>query len=129
MKVAIPVWQGNVSSVFDFAQRLLLVELKNRAEISRQELALTEQSAPERVARLRQLGVNVLICGAISRPLAYMLSGSGIQVLPFVAGSTEHILAAYKTGQLSLPQYALPGCWEGARRGFRRRRGGRGRRW
>lgn len=129
MKVAIPVWQGNVSNVFDFAQRLLLVELKNRAEVGRQELALSEQSAPERVGRLRQLGVNVLICGAISRPLAYMLSGSGIQVLPFVAGSAEQILAAYRAGQLSLPQYALPRCWEGARRGFRRSRTRGRRRW
>jgi predicted Fe-Mo cluster-binding NifX family protein len=129
MKVAVPVWQGNVSSVFDFAHRLLLVELANGAETNRNEVVLTEQSGPERIAKLRQLGVNVLICGAISRPLAYMLSGSGIQVLAFVTGPIEQVLTAYKAGQLSRPQYALPGCWKGARRGFRGRRGGRGRRW
>ncbi len=129
MKIAIPVWQGNVSSVFDFAHKLLLVELENGTEKSRQEVPLTEQSGQERAARLRQLEVNVLICGAISRPLAFMLSNSGIEVLPFVTGSTEQILDAYKSGQLYQPQYALPGYWEGARMCFRRRRSRRGRKW
>ena len=122
MKVALPVWQGRVSSVFDFAHKLLLIELNKGEEKGRQEIVLVEQSDLERVTTLKQLGVGVLICGAISRPLAEMINGSGIQVLPFVTGSTEHIVNAYKTGQLSQPQYTLPGFWRGARRGFRRRR-------
>ena len=128
MKIAIPIWQDTISSVFDFANKLLLVEMENSVEKSRNEIVLAEQSGPERAAKLRQLRVNVLICGAISRPLAYMLSSSGIGVLPFVTGSTEQILTAYKTGNLSLPKYTLPGCWKGARRGFGRRRGRCGRR-
>ena len=126
MKVALPVWQGQVSSVFDFAHKLLVIGLENGEEKDRREIVLVEQSSPERAAMLKQLGVGVLICGAISRPLAEMVNGSGIQVLPFVKGSTEQIINAYKTGRLSQPQYALPGFWPGARRGFRRRRGWRG---
>ena len=128
MKVAVPIWQGNVSNVFDFAHKLLVVELQNDMEVSRNEASLGEQSNPERVAQLRQLGINVLICGAISKPLAFMLRNSGIQLFPFVTGSVEHILNAYKTDNLSLPQYTLPGCWKGARRGFGRRRSRCGRR-
>jgi predicted Fe-Mo cluster-binding NifX family protein len=122
MKVALPVWQGQVSSVFDFAHKLLVIELKNGGETDSQEIVLVEQSGPERAATLKQLGVGVLICGAISRPLAEMINGSGIQVLPFVKGSVEQIMNAYKTGQLSQPQYTMPGFWPGARRSFRRRR-------
>ncbi len=129
MKIAIPVWQGRVSSVFDFAGKLLLVELEDGIEKKRNEVLLTAPSGPERTAKLRQLGVNVLICGAISRLLACMLGGSGIVVLPFVTGSINEVLAAYNTGKLNLPRYALPGCWKGARRGFGRRRGRHGRRW
>lgn len=126
MKVALPVWQGQVSSVFDFAHKLLVIELGNGGEKGRQEIVLVEQSGPERAAMLKQLGVGVLICGAISRPLAEMINGSGIQVLPFVKGSTEQIMNAYKTDQLSQPQYTLPGFWPGSRRCFRRRRGWKG---
>ena len=126
MKVALPVWQGRVSSVFDFAHRLLVVEFEKGREKSRQEIVIVEQSGPNRAAMLKQLGVRVLICGAISRLLAEMINSSGIQVLPFVSGSTEQIINAYKTGQLSQPQYILPGFWHGARRGFRRCRGWEG---
>jgi predicted Fe-Mo cluster-binding NifX family protein len=122
MKVALPVWQGHVSSVFDFAHKLLVIELDSDVERNRQEIVLVEQSDLERVTTLKQLGVGVLICGAISKPLAELINASGIQVLPFVTGSTEHIVNAYKTGQLSQPQYTLPGFWPGARRSFRRRR-------
>ncbi|OHB60091.1 MAG: hypothetical protein A2Y12_09090 [Planctomycetes bacterium GWF2_42_9] len=128
MKVAIPICQDNVSTVFDFAEKLLLVELENGAEKSRNEVFLGEQSVPERAAILRRLGVSVIICGAISKSLTYTISGSGIDVLPFVTGSTEQILAAYRAGKLSLPKYAMPGCWKGARNCFGKRRGRCGRR-
>ena len=126
MKVALPIWEGHVSSVFDFARKLLLVELENGEDRDRQEIVLVEQSSPERAATLKRLGVGVLICGAISRPLAEMIGASGIRVLPFVTGPTEQIITAYKTGQLSRPQYVLPGFWPGARRCFRRGRGWKG---
>ena len=129
MKIAVPVWQDNVSSVLDFANKLLLVELEDGLEIGRNEIVFVEQSCPERAAKLRQLGINVIICGAISRPLAYMLSSSGIDVLPFITGPVEKVLAAYTTDNLNQPQYALPGgCWIGSRRGCGRRRGRCGRR-
>jgi predicted Fe-Mo cluster-binding NifX family protein len=126
MKVALPVWQGRVSSVFDFAHKLLVVEFERGREKARQEIILVEQSGPNRAATLKELGVGVLICGAISRPLAEMINGSGIQVLPFVSGPTEQIINAYETGRLGQPQYILPGFWRGARRGFRRCRGWKG---
>ena len=126
MKVALPVWQGHVSSVFDFAHKLLVIELDSGVERNRQEIVLVEQSDLERVTTLKQLGVGVLICGAISKPLAELINASGIQVLPFVTGTTGHIVNAYKTGQLSLPQYTLPGFWPGARRSFRRHRSRKG---
>jgi predicted Fe-Mo cluster-binding NifX family protein len=126
MKVALPVWQGRVSSVFDFAHKLLLIEFEKGKEKSRQEIVLVEQSGPKRTTMLKKLGVSVLICGAISRPLAEMIKSSGIQVLPFVSGPTEQIITAYNTGRLGQPQYILPGFWHGARRGFRRCRGWKG---
>jgi len=132
MKIAIPVWNSFVSSVFDFAHRLLLVDIENGKEISRSEVSLQAESLPERAGRLRDLGVNVLVCGAISQALANMVTASGIQVLPYVTGRFDDVLQAYFTGQLVHPQFTMPGYWPGARRGFGgwrrgcRWRGGRG---
>jgi predicted Fe-Mo cluster-binding NifX family protein len=125
MKVALPIWQGQVSSVFDFAHKLLIVELENGIEKKRWEIDLTEQRGLKRADKLKQLGVGILICGAISRPLAEMLNSLRIEVLPCVRGSSEEVLNAYKTGQLNFPKYAMPGCWKGARKGRCRHRGWR----
>jgi len=127
MKIAIPVWNDNLSNVFDFAHRLLLVEIENAREVSRTEVPLQAESLPERVGRLKQLGVDVLLCGAISRALANMVTDSGIQVLPYVTGRVDDVLQAYLTGQLLQPQFTMPGYWPGARKGFGRWR--RGCRW
>jgi predicted Fe-Mo cluster-binding NifX family protein len=127
MKVAIPVYGDYASSVFDFAHKLLLVDIENGHDLNRSEVTLIPESVPQRAARLKSLGVDLLICGAISQPLMYMLTGSGIKVLPYVTGRVDELLQAYMTGQLSQQQFILPGFWSGARKGFGHWR--RGCRW
>ena len=127
MKIAIPVYGDNISNVFDFAHRLLLVDIENSSEVNRSEVDLKAESLPQRADRLKNLAVDVLICGAISRALACMVSASGIEVLPYVTGRVDEVLQAYIAGQLGQPQFILPGFWPGARKGFRGWR--RGHRW
>ncbi len=119
MKIAIPVWNGFVSNVFDFAHRLLLVDIENAKMVNRSEVDLKTESLPQRASSLKNLGVDVLICGAISRALTNMVMASGIQVLPYVTGCVDDVLQAYLAGQLVQPQFTMPGFWPGARRGFR----------
>ena len=127
MKIAIPIYNNNVSNVFDFAARLLLVEIENGKEANRHEVSLESQSSPRRVKQMKSLEVEVLVCGAISRILAEMLATSGIQVLPYVTGSIDDVLQAYLADQLGTPKFSLPGCWADGRKGFGRRQ--RGCRW
>ena len=131
MKLAIPIYNSNVSNVFDFAHKLLLVEIENGKEANRSEVALNSPLLPQRVGQLKNLEVDVLVCGAISRVLANMVTTSGIQVLPYITGSINDVLKAYLAGQLVQPQFTMPGCWPGARKGFGRRggQGGRGCQW
>ncbi len=121
MKVAIPIWEDRVSSVLDFSQRLLVVEENEAGEVSRSEITLRDQSPFVRLAKLRELGVNVLICGAVSQPLASASAAQGIRLLPYVTGEVEDVLRAYRDGRLNLREFRLPGWWPGARRGFGRR--------
>jgi len=127
VRVAIPVYRNDVSNVFDFAHRLLLVDIENGKEANRSEVTLEGQSLPQRAGQLKSLGVDALVCGAISRALANMVSASGIEVLPYVTGHVDDVLQAYLIGQLVKPEFTMPGCWPGARKGFGRRQ--RGCRW
>ena len=128
MRLAIPTWQGRVSPVFDSAQRLLIVDAADGSETGRSEEGLGSGLLPQRVARLKELGVDVLVCGAISRPLAGMIAASGIVLVPFISGECDEVLAAYLRGEIPSPQFLMPGCC-GQGRGWRHRgrgRGGRG---
>ena len=109
MKVAIPAWAGLVSTVFDFAHFLVLVELDSGEEVSRSEFPLDENPSVLRAGILSRLGVDVLICGAISRPLATAVEGYGIEIISFVSGIVDEVLDAYLTGQLAEARFLLPG--------------------
>jgi hypothetical protein len=50
-----------------------------------------------------------------------MVTASGIKVLPYVTGNIDEVLQAYLTDKLVQPQFVMPGCWPGARKGFGRR--------
>ena len=126
-KIAIPQWQGQVSTVFDFARELLLIDIEGEKEINRSQITLPDEPMPQRASKLKNLGVDVLICGAISRPLVFMITGAGIEVLPYVSGPIDEVLNAYLTGQLTEHRFTMPGCKAGARKGFRGRGRGQGR--
>lgn len=124
MKIAIPIYNESVSNVFDFATHLLLVDIENDTETNRSEVVLGNQSLQQRADQLKVLGVDVLVCGAISRELENMVATAGIEILPYVTGRVDDVLQAYLTGQLVKPEFSMPGFWPDARRGFGRRRGG-----
>ena len=129
MRIAMPIWEGRVSPVFDTATVLLVVEHDGRQEVGRRTETLGGLPALRRVGRLVELGVQALVCGAISRPLLSMISGRGIQVLPFISGNVEDVLTAYVSGGLGIAKcparFRMPGCcgrrgrFGGGRRGRR----------
>jgi predicted Fe-Mo cluster-binding NifX family protein len=121
MKVALTVWNGRISPVFDVSRQMTLLDIKEGLVKARRDVPLQPGEATWRVEQLASLKVETLICGAISRPLSAMLAARGIRVIPFVAGGAEDVVRAYLGGFLPGPAWSMPGC--GGRR--RRFRGGR----
>lgn len=122
-KIAIPICNGCVSNVFDFAANILVVEIEGGRETGRCEVPLRSRLLPERVGQLAELKVDVLVCGAVSRLLANMVMAGGIEIRSNVMGRVDDVLEAYLTNQLMSAQFAMPGC----RNGFGRCGGGGGR--
>ena len=120
MKIAIAIWNDCVSNVFDFADCILLVEIDDDKEISRSQISFESKSFPQRISQLKALKVDLLVCGAISRALAEMVTAAGIEILAYVTGNINEVLEAYRSEQLGRPQFAMPGCWPGARKGLGR---------
>lgn len=119
MRIAIPIADDRVSPVFDVARRLLLVDAEQGGGAGRTEQALEEESPELRARRVAELGVSVLICGAISRPLESMLVAAGVEVIPQTSGQVDEVLGTFLSGQLVGDAFVMPGCC-GRRRRFRR---------
>ena len=113
MRTALPVWGTDLSPVFDFAQRILVIEIDRCREVSRYMFDLTHRSLTSRSERLRELGVDVLICGAVSNALAELITGIGIGLIAWRCGPAEEVLQAYITGSLDDPRFVMPGHREG----------------
>jgi predicted Fe-Mo cluster-binding NifX family protein len=119
MILAIATWNGRVSPVFDVSRRLTVFHIENGV-VMRQEAAELRGDHPDlRASQLSRMAVDTLICGAVSQPLAGMVTAYGIQVIPFVAGNVDEVMTSYLTGAIEGPNLAMPGC--------RRRLGRRGR--
>jgi predicted Fe-Mo cluster-binding NifX family protein len=100
MKVAMAHWQGRVSPVFDVADRLVLIDVEDRREVARERLRLISRDGFQRAKELSAIGVEVLLCGAISLTLEKTLIGAGIRVIGFLGGEIENVIGAFLAGKL-----------------------------
>jgi len=110
MRIAIPLWQGRVSPVFDEANRILLIDISEKQERYRQEESLTTRNPFERAQVLPKLGVDLLICGMISQTQQTALTSAGIRIIPCICGSMEEVIAAFLDGRLENGALLMPGC-------------------
>ena len=107
MRLAVPVWTGRVSPVFDVARTLLIVEVIGG------EATFTEEHSVEgrdRVSVLSQLGVDVLMCAAVSQELEERLLAAGVELVMEIRGEVDDVLRAYLDGSLAQPRFSMPGC-------------------
>lgn len=119
MKLGVSVWQDRVSPVLDTARCIRVVEHVDGRVVSVEDIELPEDPPHRRAERIAGLGVDTLICGAVSRLLAEMIAATQVRLVPFVAGEVDEVLAACVSGRFTGSGFMMPGC--------RRGRGGRGR--
>ena len=101
MKIAIPIWEDKVSPVLDTASRLLIVEIGDQQETSRFEAILDEQDLSRRSLRIQRLDIDILICGAVSRPFLRILGGR-VNIVSGISGHPEDVLEAHLHGRKRL---------------------------
>lgn len=111
MKVAFAIWNNRIAPVFDVARQLHIIEVESGKIIRETEELLPEELPVQRALRLTELGVQTLVCGAISRPMHAMVVSYGILVIPFVAGNLNNVKHAWLHGTIGNNDFAMPGCW------------------
>jgi predicted Fe-Mo cluster-binding NifX family protein len=109
MRIAIAHWQGRISPVFDISDRLLLIDMENGRQQWQAEINLNARDPFERAKQVSRIEADVLVCGAISHALETALVGFGVQVVGFIRGNLEAVIAAFIRGQLMESQFQMPG--------------------
>jgi predicted Fe-Mo cluster-binding NifX family protein len=100
MQVALTVWCGRISPLFDATRTLLVANVKDRKITARHYEPIDGDSALSRANRLNALGVEVLICGGISEPFANLIEARGIKLISFSSGDVEEVLDAYLSDRI-----------------------------
>jgi len=109
MKIGIPIWEDKISPVLDTASRFLVIETDGKKEFSRYETYLEVQGVSHRCFRIKGLGVDILICGAVSRRLLEKLMALEVQIIPGISGPPEDVLRAYLRGNIDDAKFLMPG--------------------
>jgi predicted Fe-Mo cluster-binding NifX family protein len=119
-RAAFAVWNERIAPVFDVARLVRVVVAESGRIVSEKEERLPDGEGAGRALRLTELGVETLVCGAISRSVQVMIAAYGIRVVPFVAGDVRRVVGAWVSGDLEAGVFAMPGCRMAARRQGRR---------
>ncbi len=79
-----------------------------RVQEWRYDVLLMEKNTGHRARQLAELGVEVLICGAISHDLKSAMEEEGIEVKCLVRGDVNAVLDAYRAHHLDQEQFRMP---------------------
>ena len=113
MRIAIPVWNDWVSPVFDVAKRIRVTDVIDGTIHSKSE---HEPENGDHAATLSNLGVDVLVCAAISPALEAVLWDNGVEVISDKCGPAAMIAEAYANGDKALRRFHSPGYSDSRRR-------------
>lgn len=110
MRVAFSYWGDRIAPVFDTAEHLRVLELENGRILRESVEEIPGDSPMEKLQCLQGLGIEVLVCGAISRGLEAVVLSAGVEVISFIAGDLTQVTEAWRAGRLPAAEFAMPGC-------------------
>ncbi len=110
MKVALTIWGNRISPVFDSARKFLIAEVKDNKVVDRQYESINFEKASDIAQILNDFGIDVLICGAISRRFSTVVDLSKTRLIPFITGHVDVVLKSFIDNRKVKTEFFMPGC-------------------
>lgn len=118
MKAAFTVWEERIAPVFDVSRQIHLVETDKSNIVSQTRVPLSNAHPAVKAQQLAEMGVTLLVCGAISRTVEQIVAAYGIELICFVHGELSTVVDAWQHGTLGEKSFCMPGraaCRRGGR--------------
>ncbi len=110
MKIAFAFWDNRIAPVFDTSRQIYVIDAESGHIVREAEEDLTDDLLVRKILRLVELGIDTVVCGAISRSTYELVSAYGIHVVPFVAGDLDEVIRVWLSGNLDSETFTMPGC-------------------
>ena len=128
MKVIVPLFGTRVAPRFGFADQLLLAEISNGRVDRTTVITMVAAGWHDRLTGLRDLGVELILCGGFNRRFEPLAHNLGISIIAGLAGDASELVETYTRGE-ELPiargcRWGNPGCFGHGRKGRGRGKGG-----
>jgi predicted Fe-Mo cluster-binding NifX family protein len=98
--VGIVRMENRVAYRLDRADTIVVARKDRKGNVQLEEAALSERDPIRRVQQIADLGIETLICGAVSGFVFRMFQHHGIQVIGGVIGDAQDVLHHYVNGNL-----------------------------
>ena len=108
MKVAIPRMGETVAPCFEYCATMAIFTVAESGAVEQVDFPLKSREPFDRIRLLRDQKVDALISGGMQAFYEDLLKASGLEVVSWVSGLIDDLLALYLRGEL-LPGTELPG--------------------
>ena len=98
--IAIPVFEERISPLLDVSERFVIFEVKDSEVIQKIEVSIKAETERFRIQKLKELGVAVVISGAVSRYLSHIIIEAGITHIPWINGRVNDVINSYLNNTL-----------------------------
>lgn len=92
--------ENRVAYRLDCAETILVASKDRNGNVRLEEAALSERDPIRRVQQIADLGIETLICGAVSGFVFRMFQHHGVRVIGGVIGDAQDVLDHYLSGNL-----------------------------
>ena len=100
MRIAIARTGETVAPCLEYSATMAIFTIEEGAVTDQLDFPLRSRDPFDRVRLLRDQEVDTVICGGVMEKYEDLLKASGIQVISWVSGPVEHLLALFLRGQL-----------------------------
>ncbi len=108
MKVAIPRMGETVAPCFEYCATMAIFNVADSGAVEQVDFPLQSREPFDRVRLLRDQRVDTVICGGMQSFYEDLLKAAGFEVISWVEGVVDDLLALYLRGELE-PGTELPG--------------------
>jgi predicted Fe-Mo cluster-binding NifX family protein len=93
--IAIPVFEERISPLLDVSERFVLYEVKDKRVTQRIVINVNAETDRMRIQKLYELGVSVIISGAVSRYLSGIITGTGMRHISWISGPVDEVIVSF----------------------------------